>query len=225
MFLVSSILLSEEAMYIVARFFEGFYFFGRPYPILVSIIASLIFFLVILHALIALRKTPANYKQYRAFYIHMRSFKHSDTSLWFVQLITGLVLMFLLGIHLYQMFSVPDGIGPYSSADRVWTASLWPLYLVLLFSVELHGGIGLYRLIIKWGGLKSRNSQLTRKNLQKAKWIITLFFIALGLATLAAYMKLGIEHADRAGERFHPSYIQLPTPHQQDLIVNIRGTH
>ena len=29
---------------------------------------------------------------------------------------------------------------------------MWPLYLVLLFLVELHGSVGLYRLAVKWGG-------------------------------------------------------------------------
>ena len=28
---------------------------------------------------------------------------------------------------------------------------MWPLYLVMLFAVEFHGGIGLYRLALKWG--------------------------------------------------------------------------
>jgi fumarate reductase subunit C len=205
MLLVSSILLGKDAMYFVARFFEGVYFFGQPYPVLVSIIAAAIFFLIVVHALIALRKTPGNYQQYKNFYIHMKSFHHSDTTLWFIQLVTGLVLMFLAAIHLYQMFSEPAGIGPYASADRVWSDNLWPLYLVLLFSVELHGGIGLYRLIIKWGLFGRSNLRKIRRNLQIAKWTITVFFLLLGLATLAAYMKLGIEHADHAGERYQPA--------------------
>ena len=34
---------------------------------------------------------------------------------------------------------------------------------------------------------------------------ITVFFLALGIATLAAYVKIGVEHADRAGERYVPA--------------------
>ena len=36
MFFVSSILLGRDAMWTVARFFEGYFFFGRPLPWLVS---------------------------------------------------------------------------------------------------------------------------------------------------------------------------------------------
>ena len=36
MFFVSSILISHDAFYYVARFFEGEFFLGKPYPILVS---------------------------------------------------------------------------------------------------------------------------------------------------------------------------------------------
>ena len=49
------------------------------------------------------------------------------------------------------MLTRPERIGPFESADRVWSEHYWPLYLVLLFAVELHGGIGLYRLAVKWG--------------------------------------------------------------------------
>jgi succinate dehydrogenase subunit C len=37
---------------------------------------------------------------------------------------------------------------------------------------------------------------------------LTAFFLALGLATLAAYVKIGIEHAPRAGERYLPASLQ-----------------
>jgi len=36
MFMVSSILLGKDAMYFVARMFEGEPLFGKPYPFLVS---------------------------------------------------------------------------------------------------------------------------------------------------------------------------------------------
>ena len=42
--------------------------------------------------------------------------------------------------------------------------------------------------------------------LKRLKWGITVFFLTLGLLTLAAYMKIGHEHRDRAGERYVPSY-------------------
>ena len=41
--------------------------------------------------------------------------------------------------------------------------------------------------------------------------MLTVFFIALGLATLAAYMKIGYDHRDRVGERYTPSWV-VPNP-------------
>ncbi len=205
MFMVSSILLGKDAMYFVARMFEGEPLLGEPYPILVSLVAAVIFLLFIVHALIAIRKIPGSYREYRRFKKHAALFRHSDTSLWMVQVVTGLILMFLASGHLYQMFIHPADIGPFASSDRIWSGRWWPLYLALLFSVELHGGIGVYRLALKWGWFTNKAGHTNRKSLQKAKWVITAFFLILGVLTLAAYMKLGYEHRDSVGERYQLS--------------------
>jgi fumarate reductase subunit C len=73
--------------------------------------------------------------------------------------------------------------------------------------VELHGGVGLYRLAVKWGWFEGEDPNRTRTLLKRFKWGITVFFLALGLLTLAAYMKIGHEHRDRVGERYVPSYV------------------
>jgi fumarate reductase subunit C len=202
---VSSILLGKDAMYFVARMFEGEPIFGKPYPFLVSMVAAVVFLLFAVHALLALRKFPASYSQYRALARHLGWFRHPDTLLWVLQVTTGFALFFLASVHLYQMAFHPSDIGPYASSDRVWTGRMWPLYLVMLFVVELHGGIGFYRLLLKWGVFLGNNPKHNRRRLQKIKWGITIFFIVLGLTTLGAYMKIGIEHADRAGERYVPA--------------------
>jgi fumarate reductase subunit C len=103
----------------------------------------------------------------------------------------------------------PERIGPFESADRVWSDHFWPLYLVLLFAVELHGGIGLYRLAVKWGWFAGPDPNATRRRLKTLKWALTVFFLVLGLATLAAYIKIGIEHRDHYGERYVPSHLQV----------------
>jgi fumarate reductase subunit C len=205
MFFVSSILLGKDAMWTVAKFFEGYFVFGRSYPAIVSVVVALVLALVVAHAVLAVRKLPGGYRQYRAFRAHMRMMRHEDTTLWFWQALTGFALFFLASMHLYVMLSHPDRIGPYESADRVWSEHYWPLYIALLFAVELHGGIGLYRLAVKWGWLASSDPNATRKRLKRLKWAITVFFLALGIATLAAYVKIGVEHADRAGERYVPA--------------------
>jgi hypothetical protein len=55
---VSSILLGKDAMWTVTKFFEGYFFFGRSYPWIVSIAVATVIALVVLHALLAVRKFP-----------------------------------------------------------------------------------------------------------------------------------------------------------------------
>lgn len=208
MFFVSSILLGKDAMWTITRFFEGYFFFGRSFPWLVSVVVAGIFTLLVVHALLAVRKFPIDYGQYRAFRDHANTMKHGDTTLWWWQVVTGFAMFFLVSIHLYIMLTRPERIGPFESADRMWSDHFWPLYLVLLFAVELHGGIGLYRLAMKWGWFAGPDPNATRKRLKTLKWALTVFFLALGLATLAAYVKIGIEHAPRAGEPYTPAWVQ-----------------
>lgn len=208
MLFVSSILLGKDAMWTVARFFEGYFFFGRPLPWLVSAFVATIFALFVVHAWLALRKFPTHWRQHMAYLRHMREMRHEDTILWFVQVMTGFAMFFLAPVHLYLMLAHPELIGPYESADRVWSGRMWPLYLVLLFLVEVHGGIGLYRLAVKWGDFK--DAITARRKLKRLKWELTVFFLILGLATLAAYVKIGMEHAPRAGERYEPAVFLPP---------------
>jgi len=208
MFFVASILLGKDAMWTVARFFEGYFFFGRSLPWLVSMLVATIFALFIGHAALALRKFPASYRQYRTYREHMGSMKHDDTTLWYWQVVSGFSLFFMASVHLYIMMTHPDRIGPYESGDRVWTDLMWPLYLLMLFAVEFHGGIGLYRLALKWGWFAGADPAATRRKLRMLKWALTAFFLVLGLATLAAYIKIGIGHAPYYGQHYVPTWLQ-----------------
>ena len=58
MFFVSSILLGKDAMWTVTKFFEGYFFFGRAFPWMVSMVVAIIFALVVLHALLV-KEVPA----------------------------------------------------------------------------------------------------------------------------------------------------------------------
>jgi fumarate reductase subunit C len=205
MFFVSSILVSKELMWSVTRFFEGYFLFGTAYPAIVSVVVALVTLLFVLHAVLALRKFPASYEQYHVLRQHRLQLRHGDTTLWWVQVLTGFALFFLASPHLYQMLIHPGAIGPYGSADRVWSGGWWPLYLALLFCVELHGGIGLYRLALKWGWFETGDPLRTRTRLRRAKWGLTAFFLLLGLLTLGAYMKIGFEHRNSVGERYAPT--------------------
>jgi len=213
MLFVSSILISEDAMWTITKLFEGYFFFGRSYPWVVSVIVGLVFALFIAHAGLALRKFPANYRQYTVFRHHMHGMKHEDTTLWYWQVVTGFALFFLASAHLWWMLTHPADIGPYASSARVWGDHFWVLYLVLLFAVELHGGIGLYRLAVKWGYFEGKDPASSRRNLRRVKWTITVFLIVLGLATLAAYVKIGMSPAVQAGERYVPAWVEQPEEH------------
>jgi fumarate reductase subunit C len=205
---VSSILISKDAMYTVTRFFEGEYFFGKAYPAIVSFIVVLVFLIFISHAALALRKFPSSYRQYRIFLAHRKRLQHSDTSLWLVQLITGFALLFLGSAHLYTMLTHSADIGPFASADRVWGGGTWMLDLLLLLAVEFHGGIGLYRLAMKWGWFDGRNPRRNRIRLKRFMWGLIGFLTLLGLLSLTAYMRIGIAHADKTGERYTPAQQQ-----------------
>jgi len=73
MLLDASILISKDAMYRVARFMEGGYLLGADYPFLITIAAGLILAILIIHAVLAMRKFPVRYAEYHAFKRHMVS--------------------------------------------------------------------------------------------------------------------------------------------------------
>ena len=218
MFFVSSILLGNDAMWTITKMFEGYFLFGTAHPGIVSVVVAVITALLVVHAALAVRKFPINYRQFRTYRGHMKLMRHEDTTLWYWQFVTGFALFFLAAPHLFQMLTQPGMIGPYESADRVWSYRWWPLYILLLFAVEVHGGVGLYRLAVKWGWFAGANPDATRKRLKALKWALTAFFLALGLATLAAYVKIGIEHADRVGERYVPAHLQQPGAAQPGAV-------
>jgi len=209
MLFVSSILLGHDAMWTVTKMFEGYFIFGQAYPLIVSGVVAVVSALLVAHAALALRKFPVNYRQYRVYRDHMAMMRHDDTTLWWWQVVTGFAMFFLASAHLYQMLMHPELIGPYESGARVWHG-WWPLYLVLLFAVEIHGGVGMYRLSVKWNWFAGRDDNATRRNLKRLKWALTVFFIALGLATLAAYMKIGYENRHLADPRYTPAWLQDP---------------
>jgi len=201
MILVSSILLGKDVMYALTKFFELDFIFDGGNPTAVAVVISVVFAVFFIHAVLAMRKFPINYKQYKMLKSFKDLYNHPDTNLWFVQAVTGFVMFFAGSAHLIMMLTNPGDIGPYASADRVWSEHMWAVYLVLLIAVEFHGSIGLYRLSVKWGWF---DGLFTRKQLQTFKKIMSVVLVGLGLLTLAAYAKIGMEHSDQVGERYYP---------------------
>lgn len=203
----STILISKDAMYNMTLFFEGYFFFGEKYPSIISFISIFILIIIIIHAIIALRKFPASYEQYKIFRRHMKGLNHHDTSLWAVQVVTGFAMFFLASIHLYTMITVPDQIGPYASAERITTGMMWPLYFLLLFAVIIHAGIGIYRLILKWGFFEASQQKYMKQRrvlLRTIMYFVITLYLTLGVASLLRYMSIGYEHDFEVGERYHP---------------------
>ncbi|MDR2172826.1 MAG: fumarate reductase cytochrome b subunit [Burkholderiales bacterium] len=207
MFFVASILGGPDTMWKITKFFEGYFFFGKAYPWIVSVVVAVVASIFVLHAMLAVRKFPINYQQFKTYRAHAKSMKHGDTTMWMWQVYTGFAMFFLASAHLYQMMVWPQDIGPFGSGGRMWVDGLWPFYLVLLLLVEFHGGIGLYRLAVKWCW-----PNCSREFLKKLKWGITAFFLILGLATLGAYMKVGYEYQAnyKNGEHYTPTWVQPP---------------
>lgn len=214
MFFVASILLGETPMWVITKFFEGYFIFGSSHYWLVSCVVAFVAVVFVAHAGLAVRKFPINYRQLRAIRAHSQAMRHEDTTLWVWQVYTGFLLFFFASAHLYQMLVWPEKIGPYGAGDRMWSDGLWPFYLTMLLAVELHGGIGLYRLAVKWGWPGT-----PRATLRKLKWAFTVFFLVLGLATLGAYMKIGFEHRAHYGERYTPAWIAVGHQNENDAAA------
>ncbi len=195
MIFVSTVLISPDFFEATARFFEGSAIFDSPKPGIVSVLVGIIFIIFFVHAALGMRKLPISYRQWQIAREHSKLIKHEDTTLWVIQACTGFVMFFLASIHLGMMFFMPESIGATGSATRVFTHHMWAFYLILLFAVELHGGIGLYRLCVKWGwfdGDDVHTARARRKLLKKLKWAVSAFFIILGIANLAVFIKVGL---------------------------------
>ncbi|MBI1675380.1 fumarate reductase cytochrome b subunit [Shewanella sp. DW31] len=185
--LVSSILLGADAMSWVARTMELSFLSadGHGYPWVVTCIAIGIAILALVHVLVALQKLPMSLRQQRALHQQMQVIDHSDTRLWRLQAITGVVILLLLPVHLWLIGSSPETIGPQGSADRIWNQGVWMVYLPLLLTVELHAAIGIYRVALKWGAARDLNN---RSRLRKIKTIVSVLFVTVGVASLLAFL-------------------------------------
>jgi len=198
----SSILFGKDSMYLLTKLFEGEFIIDGGSPIFILLLAIFIFTIFILHSLLAMRKFPSSYKEYMRFRTHAKLMKHSDTDLWFIQISTGFMLFFLGSIHLYVIMTNPMNIGPFASSDRIYSDYAWILYLMLLVSVVLHAGVGVYRLIIKWGWFDGNNPKNNRIRTRKIIKAITVFYLLIGIFSLASYLKIGYDHKGNYGDRY-----------------------
>lgn len=221
MLLVGSIILGKGSFNFVAKNMELAFLSdtGHGFPIAVFFAVFIIFTLFIIHALLGVRKFPISWKQHRILRDQMQMMNHTDTNLWYIQVVTGFLMFFLGSVHLYIMLTHPD-IDPYISADRIISGNMWPLYLVLLICVELHATIGLYRLCMKWGWFAGKDARKSRKTLKALKNRATIFFMTIGILALLVFVVIGINHRDRVGERYvrHEPAIEQAQPLEPSLV-------
>lgn len=209
---VSSILIGKDAMWSITRLFEGYFFFGTDYPWFVSVVVAFIWTFFMAHAFLAMRKFPANYRQYRDFVGHRKLLRHTDTTLWWVQVLTGFLLFFLVTPHLYQMLLHPGAIGPHASAARLSAGGWAPLYLTLMVCGGLHGVIGLYRLIVKWGWIEGADPARTRRRLLIVASALIVIYFGVGLWTDETYLRIGKELEGKPIQEYVPAWAQ-PAAH------------
>jgi len=205
----SSILVSNEMMYKVTIMFEGYYFFGETYPGIISFLAGAIFVIFIVHAGIAIRKFPSNYKQYKIIKNHTKQMKHEDSSLWMIQIVSGFIMFFLGSVHLYIMIAQPSHIGPYASSSRIVDEFMGPLYFALLLSVVSHAFIGLYRLALKWGFMEGQNTKKSRATFKIIMKTMIVVYIMLGSLSLAKYTYIGMTHDFSDGVKYKSETIKM----------------
>ncbi len=205
----SSILISNEMMYKVTLMFEGYYFFGETYPGIITFLAGAISVIFIIHAAIALRKFPDNYRQHKVMKEHVIGMKHEDTSLWIIQLTTGFIMFFIGSVHLYIMMAEPSNIGPFASSFRIVYEHMGPLYFLLLLSVVSHAFIGLYRLAMKWGFMEGESTKVSRARFKFLMKTMIAIYIIVGAFSLAKYTYIGYTHDYDKTPRYKSQTINL----------------
>jgi fumarate reductase subunit C len=179
MVLVASVNLGAEAMNTLARFFEETYMAQVGGPIIGCVF--------LLHFLLAARKIPFRMDQQTAIWKHSRILRHTDTWLWMIQALTAMIILIMGSIHMWTVLTdLP--ITATKSAARIQGGFWLVFYLILLPMVELHVGIGFYRIGVKWGFIR-RN---TRKGFKRFENILTSVFVLIGLITIVRFLILPI---------------------------------
>ena len=179
MILVASVNLGAGAMDALAHFLEATY--------MAQVGGPLIGTTFLFHFILAARKVPFRVEQQSTIWKHARMLHHLDTWLWLIQAGTAMVILIMGSVHMWTVLTdLP--ITAAKSAARIQGGFWLVFYLILLPMVELHVGIGFYRIGVKWGFIKRSN----RKGLKRFENILTGIFILIGLITLIRFMTLPI---------------------------------
>jgi fumarate reductase subunit C len=179
MILVASVIVGPGVMNAIAHFFEatGMAQVGGP-------LIGLVF---LLHFVLAARKIPFRAGEQSRIWKHSRMLAHRDTWLWLVQVVTAMIILIMGAIHMWVVLTdLP--ITAEKSAARIQGGFWMIFYLFLLPLVELHVGIGLYRIAVKWGFV----GRAKRPGMKRFEYAITGTFIAIGTIALLRFYFLTI---------------------------------
>lgn len=179
MVLVASVIFGAGTMNAIAAFFEatGMAQVGGP-------LIGLVF---LAHFVLAARKVPFRAEQQSRIWKHARMLGHRDTWLWLVQVVTAMLILIMGAIHMWVVLTdLP--ITAQKSAARIQGGFWMAFYLFLLPLVELHVGVGLYRIAVKWGFV----GRETRPRLKRFEYGITGIFVFIGLITLLRFYFLAV---------------------------------
>lgn len=179
MVLVASVNLGAGVMNALAHFLEETYMAQVGGPMIGCVF--------LLHFILAARKVPFRVEQQSTIWKLSRQLRHTDTYLWLVQTITAMIILIMGSIHMWTVLTdLP--ITAAKSAARIQGGFWLVFYLILLPLVELHVGIGFYRIAVKWGFARRQD----RKKFKKFENYLTVFFIVIGLVTLMRFLFLKV---------------------------------
>ena len=179
MILVASVNLGAGVMNALAHFLEETYMAQVGGPIIGCIF--------LLHFVLAARKVPFRVEQQSTIWKLSRQLRHTDTYLWLVQAITAMIILIMGSIHMWTVLTdLP--ITAAKSAARIQGGFWFVFYLILLPMIELHVGIGFYRIAVKWGFARRKD----RKKFKRFENYLTAIFIAIGLITLLRFLLLKV---------------------------------
>lgn len=176
---LSTVIFGPGAMNALAAFFEDNYMVQTGGPV--------IFLVFIVHFVLAARKIPFRMKEQQVAYSHTKGFNHLDTRLWMVQVVSAMIVLIMGAAHMWVVLTdLP--ITAEKSAARVQNGFWMLFYLILLPMIELHVGIGFYRIGVKWGFIKRKD----RKQFKSIEWGLTALFVAIGTITLIRFWTLAV---------------------------------
>ncbi|MFC1815774.1 succinate dehydrogenase/fumarate reductase cytochrome b subunit [Thermodesulfobacteriota bacterium] len=179
MFLVASVILGPDVLNALAVFLEDTYMAQVGGPVIA--------FTFLLHFALAARKVPFRVEQQATVWKLSRQLRHTDTYLWLIQAGSAMIILIMGSIHMWTILS-DFPITAFKSAARIQGGFWMVFYLILLPVIELHVGIGFYRIAVKWGFIRRKE----RKGFKKFENMLTAFFILIGLIALARFWFLAL---------------------------------